>query len=160
MTAVLSSLANHLWQSTLCVGVAWLLTLALRRNRASARYWIWLAASVKFLVPFSLLVSAGSRLPRPVTPAAAPSRVSLAMQLAGEPFAGLTLTPVAPAAPHSANPVPHILLGVWLCGIARGRCVLGDAAGFAFAPFFARRRRWISRCQSAPAPHANAWSPE
>ncbi len=49
----LSPLANHLWQSTLCIAVAWLLTLALRNNRAAARYWVWLAASVKFLIPFS-----------------------------------------------------------------------------------------------------------
>ena len=54
--------ANHLWQSTLFAAVAWLLTLALRKNRAAVRYWIWLAASVKFLIPFSLLVSAGAQL--------------------------------------------------------------------------------------------------
>jgi hypothetical protein len=58
--ADLYSLLAHLWQSTLCFLVAWLLTLALKNNRASVRYWVWLAASVKFLVPFSLLVSAGS----------------------------------------------------------------------------------------------------
>ena len=62
--ADLHSLLAHLWQSTLCVFVAWLLTLALKNNRASVRYWVWLAASVKFLVPFSLLVSAGSELVR------------------------------------------------------------------------------------------------
>jgi len=47
-----SPLANHLWQATLCVAAAWLLTLAFSRNRAAVRYWIWLAASVKFLIPF------------------------------------------------------------------------------------------------------------
>ena len=55
--ADLSPLANHLWQSTLCVVAVWLLTLALKKNRAAVRYWLWLAASVKFLIPFSLLVS-------------------------------------------------------------------------------------------------------
>jgi hypothetical protein len=34
--------------------------VALRRNHARARHAIWLSASVKFLVPFSLLVFAGS----------------------------------------------------------------------------------------------------
>ena len=58
----LSAVANHLWQSTIFAAAAMLLTLPLRSNSASARYWIWLAASVKFLVPFSLLVSAGSFL--------------------------------------------------------------------------------------------------
>jgi hypothetical protein len=56
--ADLSPLANHLWQSTFCVAVAWLLTLGMRKNRAAVRYGLWMAASVKFLIPFSLLVGA------------------------------------------------------------------------------------------------------
>lgn len=55
-------LANHLWQSTVCAGIAGLLTLALRHNHARTRHWLWLIASVKFLVPFSLLAAAGSRI--------------------------------------------------------------------------------------------------
>jgi bla regulator protein BlaR1 len=55
-----AAFANHLWQSTLLAGVAGLLALALKENRAQARYWLWLAASMKFLIPFSLLVSAGN----------------------------------------------------------------------------------------------------
>jgi hypothetical protein len=54
--AAIAILGNHLWQSTLFAAAAWLLTLALRRHRAQVRYWLWLAASVKFLVPFALLV--------------------------------------------------------------------------------------------------------
>lgn len=50
-------LMNHSWQSTAFAGVAWLLTLALRKNRAQTRYWVWLAASMKFLMP----VAAGVR---------------------------------------------------------------------------------------------------
>jgi beta-lactamase regulating signal transducer with metallopeptidase domain len=50
--ADLSPLANHLWQSTLCVVAVWLLTLALKKNRAAVRYWLWLAASLKVLIPF------------------------------------------------------------------------------------------------------------
>ena len=55
-------LANHLWQSTLVVVAAALLTLVLRRHQARSRYWLWLAASLKFLVPFSFLVSIGKKL--------------------------------------------------------------------------------------------------
>ena len=51
--------ANHLWQSTLLAGIAGLLMLLLRKNRAHARYCLWLAASAKFLVPFSLLMLVG-----------------------------------------------------------------------------------------------------
>src|SRR5207253_4891867 len=56
------ALGNHLWQSTLFAVTAGLLTLILRKNHARARYWLWLAASVKFLIPFSLLISIGSHL--------------------------------------------------------------------------------------------------
>ena len=46
---------DHLWQSTLFAMVVGLLTLAFRRNRARVRYALWFVASVKFLVPFSLI---------------------------------------------------------------------------------------------------------
>ena len=61
-TALAPAVGNHLWQSTLFAAAAGLLTLALRKNHARARYWLWLAASLKFLVPFSLLTSLGSRM--------------------------------------------------------------------------------------------------
>ena len=60
--AIAPAVGNHIWQSTLFAIAAGLLTLALRKNHARARYWLWLAASVKFLVPFSLLVGVGSYL--------------------------------------------------------------------------------------------------
>src|SRR5689334_5959054 len=63
--ALAPAFANHLWQSTLFAAVAGLLTLALRKNQARARYWLWLAASLKFLVPFALLVSLGHYLSKP-----------------------------------------------------------------------------------------------
>ncbi|MGB6943261.1 MAG: M56 family metallopeptidase [Bryobacteraceae bacterium] len=53
-------LIGHLWQSTLFAGFAWALTMLLRRNGAHVRYWIWFAASLKFLIPFALLLRAGS----------------------------------------------------------------------------------------------------
>jgi beta-lactamase regulating signal transducer with metallopeptidase domain len=51
---------DHLWQSTLFAMVIGLLTLAFRRNRARVRYALWLSASVKFLVPFSVVMWIGS----------------------------------------------------------------------------------------------------
>ena len=54
--------SNHLWQSTLFAIAAGVLTLAFRKNRAKVRYWLWLAASFKFLIPLALLMSLGSRL--------------------------------------------------------------------------------------------------
>ena len=55
-------ICDHLWQSTLFALVAAMLALALRKHSARARYWLWMAASAKFLVPFSLLIAAGSHL--------------------------------------------------------------------------------------------------
>ncbi len=62
ISALISELANHLWQSTVFAGLAALLTLALRKNHARTRYWLWLIASAKFLLPFSWLVGLGSQL--------------------------------------------------------------------------------------------------
>ncbi len=59
---MMAFIANHLWQSTLVAGFAGLFTLAFRRHRAQVRHGIWLAASLKFLVPFALLVGAGSQM--------------------------------------------------------------------------------------------------
>jgi hypothetical protein len=51
-------LINHLWQSTAFALAAALLTFTLRGHNARARYWLWFAASIKFLLPFSILVDA------------------------------------------------------------------------------------------------------
>ena len=61
-------LIDHLWQSTVCVLAAALLTQAFRKNGARVRFLIWLAASVKFLIPFSLLVGVGDYLRRETAP--------------------------------------------------------------------------------------------
>ena len=59
---MLDGLFDHLWQSTLFAAAAALLTLAFRRNRAQVRYWLWLAASIKFLIPFAALLWIGTRI--------------------------------------------------------------------------------------------------
>ena len=111
-------LGDHLWQSTVCALVAALLTLTLRRNQARVRYWIWLAASIKFLVPFSVLVALGNRFAwRHISNAG--GALYVAIEQVGQPF-----TQAAPAVVQAA-PAPalarmlHLLPiagGVWLCG--------------------------------------------
>jgi len=59
---MIDPLLNHLWQSTVFALAAALLTLAFRKNGAKVRFLIWLAASVKFLIPFSLFVWVGEYL--------------------------------------------------------------------------------------------------
>jgi beta-lactamase regulating signal transducer with metallopeptidase domain len=67
----MTGLALHLWQSTVVLVAAWALTRICRRNAAEIRYWIWFCASLKFLVPFSLLQQLGDylgrSLPAPIT---------------------------------------------------------------------------------------------
>jgi beta-lactamase regulating signal transducer with metallopeptidase domain len=112
--------ANHLWQSTLFVLLAWLLTLCLRRNGAAVRYRLWLAASVKFLVPFSLLVSIGSRIEWRCSPALAQPRFANVMNEIGRPLAFFTGTSSLAGAPQARSLLPMILLGVWLSGAVLG----------------------------------------
>ena len=61
----MDGLINHLWQSTVFVLLIALGVRALRKNSPRLRYWLWLTASVKFLIPFSLIVSTGARVPLP-----------------------------------------------------------------------------------------------
>ncbi len=115
----LSPLANHLWQSTLFAVAAGLLTLAFKKNRAAVRHWLWLAASVKFLIPFSLLVTIGSQFQWRASPAIPQPQVSVMIGQISEPFtpaaavepAGLT------AKPSRTAQIPMILFSVWLCGV-------------------------------------------
>lgn len=106
-----SALANHLWQSTVFAGAAGLLALALRKNHAQARYWLWLIASLKFLVPFSLFVGLGSQIGS-TAPRIAPTQLVFAEEI-GQPFT--TLSASLPAAP-ATHPLPLILFAIWFCG--------------------------------------------
>jgi bla regulator protein BlaR1 len=108
---MISSVANHLWQSTAFVAAATLLAYVLRNNRASVRYWIWMAASLKFLLPFAVLVGIGGRvpIPPPVRTAAAPLRMAAGIE-------HVTQTWIMPAS-TAANPLPSILPIVWACGV-------------------------------------------
>src|SRR5712692_7301510 len=110
--AYLSPLTNHVWQSTVFAAAAGLLTLALRKNHAQARHWIWLAASVKFLIPFALLIGIGSQLGWRATPAR--HRVYFVIEQVGQPFAApLPALPTPAALPAgAASRVPVILLAV------------------------------------------------
>jgi bla regulator protein BlaR1 len=118
----LSPLENHLWQSTLCVGVAWLLTLAFRKNRAAVRYWIWLAASVKFLIPFSLFVSIGAQFGWRTAQPISQSHWSVVMDDIGQPFAKSvqSISVVIVPAAHWATTTPTIVFSIWLCGFVVG----------------------------------------
>ena len=110
--------ANHLWQSTAFAAVAVLLALALRANHARARYWLWLAASAKFLVPWAALAAIGAALGRWFIPAPPAPRFPFVMEQIVQPFTPMPYPslPVAPSAPPAASLLPALLLSLWLCG--------------------------------------------
>ena len=117
----LSSIANHLWQSTLFVAAIWLLTLILRKNHARIRYWLWFAASLKFLIPFSLLISIGNSIdlgwgPEPT----ATSTERSFIQIINQPFEAQIQSFVTPTTespgPSPSNWIPVLVPTVWLCG--------------------------------------------
>ena len=119
---LLAPIANHLWQSTLFGVAAALAAVALRRNRASLRYALWLAASVKFLVPFSLLVAIGAQLEWETPPGAEPWPLVTTVQEIGYPLARPAEALALPATPATVAPasafggVAAVLAAVWLCG--------------------------------------------
>jgi len=81
------AILNHLWQSSLVAGAIWVLTLLFRNNGAGVRHGLWLAASLKFLLPFSLLAAIGRVS---FTHAVAPGSMQALEQIApaAMPFAG------------------------------------------------------------------------
>ncbi len=101
-------LANHLWQSTLFAAAVAALAWTLRSNRAQTRHALWLAASLKFLLPFSLLMQFGATIPS--TPAAPvvpiPSAVAQQVELAFVPL------------PSTPAPEPNWLALLWFAGAA------------------------------------------
>jgi bla regulator protein blaR1 len=111
-------IADHLWQTTLFAAAVGAVTLAFRRNQARVRFALWLAASLKFLIPFSLLIGLGGHLASPRPLAAAQTGLYSAMQQVSQPFAGPdapVLDPgVRPAI--SASLLPATFVGLWLCG--------------------------------------------
>jgi uncharacterized protein (TIGR03435 family) len=122
MTATLSApLLNHLLQSSVAVLAVWLLTLTMRRNRAEVRYWLWLAASAKFLIPFVLLVSIGQQLQWSTVPiVTAPPQLSVVIDEFSGPVHALVPATTRMESSGIPDLLPSILMGVWLCGAALG----------------------------------------
>src|SRR6185437_3280310 len=116
MPESLSSVADHLWQSTVFACVAGLLTLALRKNAARVRHRIWVVASVKFLVPFSLLIALGRHVQWRKASVPAPVSFPVVLDQVSSLFAATANSfPASRMAPHF-NLLPILLWTVWLCG--------------------------------------------
>jgi beta-lactamase regulating signal transducer with metallopeptidase domain len=106
-------LADHLWQTTLFAFAIGRLTLMLRKNRAAVRHGLWLAASVKFLLPFALLIGLGSQFEwrkAPVGELLEVGQISVPLAAVASPARSL--------ATRTPSRVPAILFSLWLFGFA------------------------------------------
>jgi beta-lactamase regulating signal transducer with metallopeptidase domain len=118
---MIAGLLDHIWQSSLFAGCIGILTLLFRRNGAAVRFWLWFAASVKFLLPFAVLAMAGAYLARLF-----PASQSMLSQsiLAFQPAAAKFSAPVQMLAagksinPHQGVDLAPLLLAVWLLGLS------------------------------------------
>jgi uncharacterized protein (TIGR03435 family) len=124
-----TALANHLWQSTVFVLAAWLLAIALRGNQARTRFWLWMIASAKFLLPFSVLIAAGEWLhPKASGIGAAPELFAVMSDVTqplaydagalhgGATGAGITFPGNAPVVQTHSHVLPMMLLALWVTG--------------------------------------------
>jgi bla regulator protein BlaR1 len=108
----MNEVLNHLLQSTLFAAAVGVANTTLRRNSPRLRYWLWLAASAKFLVPFSLLVSTGARIQLPPD---SPSLHAVTVQQISTyiaPFPAFSTS--APATVTFG--LPQTLVAVWVTG--------------------------------------------
>ena len=116
---MISELANHLWQTTLFAIAVGLLTLMCRKNGASVRYWLWFSASLKFFIPFALLMALGNRLewtsnvPQFAAPAAAVTLAQVSRPFVVDPAVGFLSVPEAP---RSVDWFALAVVGVWVAG--------------------------------------------
>lgn len=108
----MNGLVNHLWQSTLFAAATALARAAMRRNSPRLRYWLWLAASLKFLVPFALIVSMGARTQLPPD---TPSLRAVTVQGISTYFAPVPASPT-PASARATPAWSELLGGIWLTG--------------------------------------------
>jgi uncharacterized protein (TIGR03435 family) len=113
-----ASMVNHLWQSTAVTTIAWLLAFILRKNPARTRYWVWMIASVKFLIPFSIFTAIGEWIRSAIAaPIRRPALADMIEQIA-QPFSQTqSLAVSGPAAvSNHATFVAPMLIALWACG--------------------------------------------
>jgi bla regulator protein blaR1 len=117
---MMEQLTNHLWQSTVFALAIAVLTIFFRKSGAHVRYWLWFSASIKFFLPFTLLIALGRQLEWwPTAREVASPAVSDAIVRMSEPF----LVPASPAQTllpskprQGIDWVGQVLPAVWACG--------------------------------------------
>lgn len=109
-----AALLNHLWQSSAFLSIASIVAFALRRQSAAVRFWVWSAASLKFLVPFGALAGLFATHPD------APPFPALAVR-AAQPFnigaAAVNFSPLAAMPAPIAWHWSWLFAAIWLAGV-------------------------------------------
>jgi bla regulator protein BlaR1 len=120
MTQEFFFLLNHLWQSTLVAAGAWLACRTmLKAHSPRVRFGVWMAASLKFLLPFAVLVDLGHWLGMrpPLTPAQSQQVFDVirggSSGLATAPF---QVSRAPQAATGSQNFLLMALAAIWILG--------------------------------------------
>ena len=131
----LTAIGAHLWQSTLFAAVVGAATLMLRKNQAAIRHALWLAASIKFLVPFATLMALGAQFGPRSPIAVKETNITIVMNRTDVfPPMFLFSEPTA-AVSNFAGPSVEVLGTIWLIGAVfvlgvwwtRWRCVASIA---------------------------------
>lgn len=117
---MIAALFDHLWQSALFAALIAALTLLFRRNGASVRYGLWFVASIKLLIPFSVLFVLGRSLaPQTATFHGSFPLVTF-LESVGSPLtAAIASHYVAPSLtgqPTLSATLPEIAATVWAAG--------------------------------------------
>ena len=116
--AAIELVGDHLWQSTIFGAGAAVLAWVLRHNRAQVRYWLWLAASVKFLVPFAALVAIGKQVGWVLPATTVPTQMPFVVTAVDVMFFPVAASSPTPASLTPAGTVSILLFAVWSCGAA------------------------------------------
>jgi uncharacterized protein (TIGR03435 family) len=112
---------NHVWQSTIFAAATAIAALVFRRHHATVRYWLWLTASVKFLIPFAVLAAVGSQISWRTVDVVPYEDPAVLIGVVSQPFSQELLTVRADATRRTAESVldgvPMALVSIWIAGL-------------------------------------------
>ena len=116
----MNALMTHLWQSSVFAGLVWLFTIALRDYPARTRFLVWMAASIKFLLPFALLTALGGHWALPNSGPLMHGTLNTVIEEISQPFASSPARTQGPGLPVHTLPggswLSIAIGGIWLGG--------------------------------------------